>query len=173
MSEKPEHMTHLRGDTLVPKSHPIIFLRGKLDSLGAQIVLIQCDLADMGADPALLADLQEILEILGEIMRAEVKEDALARDSVLGLTWAEIRAQSHAPQKYFGVRALTPPDRSLGRTYALLNALRAAIRETELAAVKAFDTKRPDLTLALNRLSSAVYILMCRTVKEECRGVEE
>ena len=164
MKEKSEHMTHLRGDTLVPKSHPIIFLRGKLDSLGAQVVLAQCDLEAMGTDPGLIADLQEAVDMLGEIMCAEVREEPLSRDNLIGLTWAEIRKQSHAPQAYFGVRALTPPDRSLGRTYALLNAIRASVREAELAAVTAFGDDRPDLVQALNRLSSALYILMCRTV---------
>lgn len=31
--EKPEHMTHLRGNLLVPKTHPRIAFRGQLDSL--------------------------------------------------------------------------------------------------------------------------------------------
>jgi len=164
MDEKLEHMTHLRGDTLVPKSHPRIALRGKLDSLGAQVVLLQCDLDAENKDIALLEDLQEILELLGEIMYAEVKDEPLQRSTLLGLTWAEIRKQSHSPQVYFGIRALTPPSAGLGKTYAQLNALRAAVREAELTAVTAFGTERPDLVQALNRLSSAVYILMCRSV---------
>ena len=32
ISEKPEHMTHLNGDTLVLKSHPRIRFRGGLQS---------------------------------------------------------------------------------------------------------------------------------------------
>ncbi|MDY3224669.1 MAG: hypothetical protein SOW84_02170 [Candidatus Faecousia sp.] len=31
--EKPEHMTHLHGDVLVPKNHPRILFRGKMDTL--------------------------------------------------------------------------------------------------------------------------------------------
>ena len=38
---KPEELTHLRGKLLVPKSHPRIRLRGKLDSLEAYILLAQ------------------------------------------------------------------------------------------------------------------------------------
>ena len=35
--EKPEEMTHLRGNLLVKKTHPRIAFRGKLDSLEAAI----------------------------------------------------------------------------------------------------------------------------------------
>jgi len=158
-------MTHLYGDTLVSKSHPRIHFRGKLDSLQAQVVLVQCDLETAGADPALLAALQEILELLRALMRAEVLDQSLAWETLFGLSFDELRAQSHDPQTYFSVRAMTPPDAALGRTYALLNMLRTAVRETECAAVAAFETERADITLALNRLSSAVYVLMCRTLE--------
>ena len=30
LEEKPEHMTHLNGDLLVPKNHPRILFRGKM-----------------------------------------------------------------------------------------------------------------------------------------------
>ena len=50
---------------------------------------------------------------------------------------------------------------------AHLNLVRTQVRETELAAVEAFfdPTKGPereDILTALNRLSSAVYVMMCR-----------
>ena len=35
---KPEHMTHLNKSTLVPKTHPRIRLRGKLDSFEALLL---------------------------------------------------------------------------------------------------------------------------------------
>ena len=37
--EKPEHMTHLRGDVLVPKTHPRIRFRGMIDRLEAELLL--------------------------------------------------------------------------------------------------------------------------------------
>ena len=40
LEEKPEHMTHLNGDTLVPKTHPRILFRGKLDTLEAELLLL-------------------------------------------------------------------------------------------------------------------------------------
>ena len=33
VEEKPEHMTHLHGDVLVPKTHPRIVFRGKMAAL--------------------------------------------------------------------------------------------------------------------------------------------
>ena len=166
MAKKAEHMTSLIGSTLVPKNHPRIVLRGKLDSLQAQVVLIQCELEDK----VLVADLQDILNCLRELMRCEILDEPFVQDSLIGLSYAELRAQSHNPQKYCGVPAMELPDYKFGRDYAQLNSLRTAIRETELAAVSAFETEtgvsRTDIVQALNRLSSAAYILMCRMIGE-------
>ena len=57
------------------------------------------------------------------------------------------------------------PDEKQGVQVALLNVLRAQIREAELYAAQIYITrdfrvKRPDIMQALNRLSSAVYVLM-------------
>ncbi|MBQ3109244.1 MAG: hypothetical protein IJC67_06480, partial [Clostridia bacterium] len=41
MSDKPEDMTHLNGNVLVPKTHPRIEFRGRLDSLQARILALQ------------------------------------------------------------------------------------------------------------------------------------
>ena len=57
------------------------------------------------------------------------------------------------------------PDYTMGRDYALLNQLRAAVRETEVAATEAFRVgnkyTRKDIIEELNRLSSAIHIMMC------------
>ncbi|MCL2588543.1 MAG: hypothetical protein FWD84_03945 [Oscillospiraceae bacterium] len=156
MTHKAEHLTHLHGDTLVSKDHPRIRLRGKLDSLQAQVVLSQCDLKAADADPALIEGLQEIVETLRELMRAEVLEIPIAREGLFGLTWAEIRTKSYAAP-------MTVPDMRLGHSYAQLNSLRTAIRETELVAVEAFGAERADLIRVLNRLSSAAHVLMLRS----------
>ena len=37
--EKPEHMTHLHSNVLVPKTHPRIAFRGEMDSLEAELLL--------------------------------------------------------------------------------------------------------------------------------------
>lgn len=160
--EKLPHQTHLSRDTLVDKSHPRIVLRGKLDSLQAQVVLTQCDLEHLGADPELLANLQDLLRCLREIARCEVLDTPLLCDKLLGLSFDEVRDRSHNAAHYFGVAVMTLPESRLGRTYALLNCLRTAIRETEATAVAAFGDTRQDLVTALNRLSSGAHVLMCR-----------
>jgi len=159
---KLPHQTRLIGNTLVDKSHPRIILRGKLDSLQAQVVLAQCDLETIGADPELLAALQDLLELLREIARCEALDQPMIRGSLFGLTFAEVQDQSHNSACYFGVATMTLPERRFGRTYALLNCLRTAVRETEVIAVSAFGADRQDLVTALNRLSSGVHVLMCR-----------
>jgi len=166
MAKKPEHMTSLIGNNLVPKNHPRIVFRGKLDSLQAQVVLIQCELDDQ----ALIAALGDILNYLREISRCEVLDQPFEQDTLIGLSHAELRAQSHNPQKYFGVPVMRLPDYKFGRDYAQINSLRTAIREAELTAVAAFETEdgvsRTDIVQALNRLSSAAFVLMCRMLGE-------
>ena len=57
------------------------------------------------------------------------------------------------------------PDCTMGRDYALLNQIRTAVRETEVAAAEAFRVgaryTRGDIIEELNRLSSAIHIMMC------------
>lgn len=48
LHEKPEEMTHLRGNQLVPKTHPRIAFRGKLDSLMAQLMEVEVMAAEAG-----------------------------------------------------------------------------------------------------------------------------
>ena len=151
---KPEPMTHLNGDTLVPKTHPRIFLRGKLDSLESALILCQLQL------PALAEPLGELLAQTRRILRCEVLEEPLKEVRLLGLTEEELRRRSHIPQEYYGVPHFMP-EASDGETIAHLNRLRCQVRETELAAAAAFpEGQREDLLQALNRMSSAVYLLM-------------
>lgn len=151
---KPEPMTHLNGDTLVPKTHPRIFLRGKLDSLESALILCQLQL------PALAEPLGELLAQTRRILRCEVLEEPLKGVRLLGLTEEELRRRSHIPQEYYGVPHFMP-EASDGETIAHLNRLRCQVRETELAAAAAFpEGQREDLLQALNRMSSAVYLLM-------------
>ena len=162
--EKPEHMTQLCGNELVVKSHPRILFRGKLDSLQALVVLDQALIAADGSQK-LVDDLGNILDNLRELMRCDVLDEAYTRQTIIGLTHQELRERSHNPQKFFGIQQMLLPDHTMGRDYALLNQLRAAVRETEVAAAAAFQAgskcTRPDLVEELNRLSSAMHIMMC------------
>ena len=162
--EKPEHMTQLCGNVLVPKDHPRIRFRGKLDSLQALVVLDQSYIAESGRQK-LVDDLGDILGVLREMMRCDVLDEAFRNDKILGLTHDELRERSHDPKKFFGIQQMLLPDYSMGRDYALLNQLRAAVRETEVAATEAFRVgnryTRSDIIEELNRLSSAIHIMMC------------
>lgn len=163
--EKPEHMTHLHGNVLVPKGHPHIFFRGKLDSLQAQIVLVQATLAESTSNEKIIKDLQDILVVLREMMRCDALGEPFKNEMLIGLTHKELRERSHDPMRFFHIEQMKLPDYSLGKTYAMLNQLRTQIRETEVAANMAFrDGKKctnPAIVEELNRMSSAMHIMMC------------
>ena len=53
LEEKPEQMTHLNGEVLVPKTHPRIEFRGKMDTLEAELLLCQPELTQTMANKAL------------------------------------------------------------------------------------------------------------------------
>ena len=155
---KPEHQTHLNGDVLVPKTHPRIRFRGKLDTLESELILCQLAL------PLLAQPLGELLERTRQILRCEVLETPLEVMNLLGLTEAELRSHSHRPQEFYGIPHFMP-QASDGETIAKLNRLRTVVRETELAAAGAFldeegNPTRTDILKELNRMSSAVYLLM-------------
>lgn len=156
--EKPEHMTHLNGDVLVPKNHPRILFRGKMDTLESELLL--CQLSCQTLRPAL----EEILTLARTILRCEVLNESLKEDTLCGLSEEEQRRRSHFPQEYYGQPHFMPAV-SDGETVLLLNRARCAAREAELAAVSAFSDRegnptRPDILRSLNRMSSMLYILM-------------
>lgn len=156
--EKPEHMTHLNGEVLVPKTHPRIRFRGKMDTLEAELIL--CQLVP-GAPEGTLG---EILDLSRKILRCDVLEEPLRQDTLCGLTQDEQRGRSHMPQDYYGQPHFMP-QASDGSVIAGLNRARCFAREAELAAVEAFSDRdgnliREDIPKALNRMSSMLYLLM-------------
>ena len=154
---KPENMTHLYGTELINKDNEIIVLRGKLDSLQSEILLIQFEISESN-DCELVEKLQKTLVFTRMIMQAEVKSLPFSAWKELGMTSDEIRKKSHNPKKYFGKNHILP-NYEMGKKILLLNKLRSMTREVELIAVKALDT-RIDIIEALNRLSSYFYICM-------------
>ena len=156
--EKPEHMTHLNGEVLVPKTHPRIRFRGKMDTLEAELIL--CQLVPGAPEGAL----GEILDLSRKILRCDVLEEPLRQDTLCGLTQAEQRERSHMPQDYYGQPHFMP-QASDGSVIAGMNRARCFAREAELAAVEAFSDRegnllREDIPKALNRMSSMLYLLM-------------
>ena len=164
--EKPEHMTQLYGNVLVNKDNPRIYFRGKLDSLQAQVVFAQAMMASLGENQKIIDDLNDVLRSLREMMRCDVLDEAFHNETIIGLTHEELRAHSHNPMKYYKIKAMVLPDYSMGVEYALLNQIRTAIRETEVAAAGAYKEGNQythgDIIEELNRLSSALHIMMCK-----------
>ena len=154
MEEKPEHMTHLNGDTLVPKTHPRIAFRGAMDTLEAELLLCQAQI------PACRKELGEILELARQLLRCEVLEEAVANTGLCGLTEQELRRRSHFPQEYYGQPHFMPQATD-SMEILRLNRLRCAVRAAELKAQHALS-HRQDILQAMNRMSSMVYLLMIR-----------
>lgn len=161
--EKPEHMTALYGNVLVTKDHPRIALRGKIDSLEAQIVKTQIAFLRLNLSRGVAA-LEEVLKYVQDILRCEVLNLPLEPLILFGMEENELRARSHTPKKYYGIPHFAASV-SDGEAVVLLNELRTASREVELAAFEAFKQKdgtpeREDIITAFNRLSSVFYVMM-------------
>ena len=154
LEEKPEHMTHLYGDVLVEKTHPRIGFRGAVDTLEAEILLCGKAL------PRLQPELTEILTLARELIRCEVMDTPVPEGRLLGLTEQQLRQQSHRPQDFFG-KPHFMPDFGDNEQVLHLNRLRCAVRNAERMAVAAVP-EREDILRALNRMSSAIYILMVK-----------
>ncbi len=158
LSEKPEHMTHLFGDVLVTKSHPRIGFRGAMDTLEAELLLCQL------AVPAYRKELEEILTLARNLIRWEVMGEPVEDGLLCGLTAQQLRQRSHFPQEYYGQPHFMPAVQD-GAAVLWLNRSRCAARQAELKAVEAFldmdgNPVRMDILQALNRMSSALYLLM-------------
>lgn len=163
--EKPEHLTQLYGNVLVRKDDFRIQLRGKLDSFQAQVLEVQIFL-EKEKEKKLLEELTEVLDFARNILRAEVLEEPFEQWEIAGMDQAFLRKASHHPQKYLQVEHILP-DYSMGPVLIKLNTLRSLARELEIIGIQAFATKegkiqRQDLLQALNRLSSGIYVMMCR-----------
>lgn len=171
---KPEHLTQLAGNQLIPKDHPRIVFRGWLDRLQAEILLLQKQMVRSG-DLPLNRNLGELLDRIRAILRAEVVDEPLEPSDFLGFNEAEIRDRSHHPQKYFGLEHLEL-SATMDSTVLSLNRLRTLVRSAELSAVTAFSgaggVERNDIIQALNRLSSVVYVMMLKVI-QETEGDEE
>lgn len=170
---KPECLTSLSGSRLVPKTHGRIAFRGRIDTLEADFIEAQVLAASLGESNA-CRDLGEILDFLRTLMAAEVRGSPLPPPMLFGLAADEIQMRSHDS----GGKAAPLPSYTQGPLASRLNTLRAKIREVELLAVEVFGPPsyspaslvedgseiREDIILAMNRLSSALWLLFCEYV---------
>lgn len=166
-AEKPENMTHIRANVLVPKSHPRIAFRGQIDLLQSEVIALQAECGVMKRS-RLVEELEELLQVLRAILAADVKDEPLPALRLWGKDSATLRYESHHVEESVGLRHPQPEHRH-GVVFAKLNRLRALIRVAELAAVAAFGEERGDIQETLNRLSSAVYLLAVKEVKAHGR----
>lgn len=175
VEHKTELLTLLDNEQLVPKTHPRIALRGKLDTLISQTVWVQTQFApSFEKYPMLPHALADLRSFMGNLLRCEVTGDELTEISMAELDDDTIHRISHQPLKYLGHDHIVP-ELKHGANVSLLNVLRALSREAELEACRTFQSQtfgltRPDLVQGLNRLSSALYVLMLMTLVFESTG---
>ena len=154
MEHKPEDMTHLNAEVLVPKTHPRILFRGAVDMLEAELLL-----ACASATGNIRKQLEEALAYTRNLLRYEVLDEPVKDTLLGGMDEKALRERSHRPQEFYGQPHFMPgPEDS-----ALLlqvNKARCAARAAELKAVAAFPEGREDLLRAFNRLSSFLYLIM-------------
>ena len=165
LMEKPEHMTHLDAQILVPKDHPRILFRGQVDALEADLLLAQREALDEGYR-AICKDLGDALEFARQALRRDVLNEPMEAIRLGGLDPAELRARSHMPQKYYHQPHFMP-DHTQSRTLLTINRARTTARAAELACYRAFRDvsglcTREDLLQGFNRLSSYLWILEIR-----------
>lgn len=163
---KPEDQTHIKGDSLVRKNHSTIKFRGKIDSTEAEFLLAITEM-DERKQRELAEELRIIARYLRKVQKAEATTEELSFIDFYGWNPDEVREKSHQPEKHFGVKHFFPKAEH-GREMAVLNRLRTQLRELELSAIDALWNEtagcadRGDIILSLNRLSSILYIMMCR-----------
>ena len=171
-ADKPDHLTHLIDDaSLVPKTHPRIAARGKLDLLQSAVLDAQVA-ADADGARGLVGELGEILELARALVGAEVTGRDVPPPRLFGMGSDELRDATHHTHELYGVPFMYPDVRQ-GPVVAKLSLARGVAREAELAMLAAFPPARgavtapparADLAHALNRISSALYLCACRYV---------
>uniref|UniRef100_UPI0026160033 ATP-binding protein n=1 Tax=uncultured Flavonifractor sp. TaxID=1193534 RepID=UPI0026160033 len=163
LNEKPEHMTHLKGNVLVFKDHPRIAFRGMIDALEGEIMLAQQAAIDT---PELVAELGEALDLVRRLIRCDVLDEPVGELKLCGYDAGQLREYSHYPDKYLGQPHFLPAYTD-GPALLAVNKVRTLVRQTELSAYAAFkdadgNVTRGDIILALNRLSSLMWIMMIK-----------
>lgn len=163
LNEKPEHMTHLKGNILVRKDHPRIAFRGMIDALEGEIMLAQQASHEY---PALVKELGEALDLVRRLIRCDVLDEPVGELRLCGYDAGQLREYSHYPDKYLGQPHFLPAYTD-GPALLAVNKVRTLVRQTELSAYGAFkdvegNVTRGDIILALNRLSSLMWIIMIK-----------
>ncbi len=175
VQKKPDTLTHLNAHELVSKSDGRIQLRSLVDGAIAFAVWIQ---AEQYGQWSAVFDLwlADIRSALGNLMRADATGTPMPPVSMGEFDSEALHQLSHHPLRFIGYDHIVP-DVQYGLTVARLNMLRAKIREAETIAAQVlithdFKVLRPDMMQGLNRLSSAVYVLMIFCIVIEKQKVD-
>jgi ethanolamine utilization cobalamin adenosyltransferase len=143
-------------------------LRGKLDMLEGLVLSAQLAASEAGA-AGLCGELEEVMDLVRKMVSSEVMDRPLPPLHLMGMDSGELREASHKTWERYGVPFMYPSIRQ-GPVVVHLYQCRAYAREAELAAYRAFAPgpdgpgERADLKEALNRLSSAFYVMQCKYV---------
>ena len=128
----------------MPKTHPRIAARGKLDLLQSALLDAQVA-ADADGARALVGELGEILELARALVGAEVTGREVPPPTLFGMGSDELRDATHHTHELYGVPFMYPDVRQ-GPVVAKLSLARGIAREAELAMLAAFppDARRGD-----------------------------
>ena len=164
LPNKPEHMAQIDAGHFAPKTASRLVLRGRVDSLHAMVMLTAA-VARRFQLPELGASLDTLASYCREIMSAEYNLRPAAPLAMLGKSENELHEISHWPDRHLGMAHIVPGPHD-HEILHWLNVLRTQVREAEIVALTAFppgaldpDGVGASITKALNRLSSAVYVL--------------
>ncbi len=162
-------LTFLEQGVQVPKNHPAVIMRGKLDTLIAQIVLVQTQFDPKDRRPAFLKQcLDDLHTWVMLTLRGEMTGETVSPAGMGGMDVQTLHVVSREPKKYLGIDHMAAHG-SMGGNVGLLNWLRASVREVEVVAVSC--STNADVLASLNRLSSAIYVLMLLTFAAE-QGID-
>ena len=155
LTNKPEHLTQLDAGHFASKTNPRLVLRGRVDSLHAFVMLAAAK-ARGYQQAALAGHLDTLAAYCREIMSAEYNLRPAAPLTLLGKTEEELHEISHWPDRHLGIQHIVPgPDDH--EMLHWMNVLRTQAREVEVVALEVGQAA--NLPQALNRFSSAVYVL--------------
>lgn len=164
LSTKPEHMTQIDASHFGPKTSPRLVFRGRVDSLHA-LVMLTASTARRFELPELGKYLDSLAAYCREIMSAEYHLRPVCSLSLMGKNEDQLHDISHWPDRHLGIPHLVPSPHD-HEILHWLNLLRAQCREVEVVVLQAFPPTDTDqssignsLGHALNRLSSAIYVL--------------
>ncbi|MDL2235105.1 hypothetical protein LJC07_02985 [Christensenellaceae bacterium OttesenSCG-928-L17] len=162
---KAETQTYLSASQLVKKTDVRIALRGRLDTLQAEVLLLQAELDGQGT---LSEELEDVVSLLHDLILFQCERKVLENTRIFGASLEELRMLSH--QCYRNTQ-FAAPQYKMGIPAARLNLLRAQVREVELLAAEVYaqyPTKEFEaVQYALNRLSSGIYYKFCSLLKSE------